>query len=305
MNPPSLTTTTGDVQVSDDGTLLVVATEPAGYLVIYSLADPAHPTLVTRCTAPNVANGVHTAQLSRVGGRLYAFCSIDPRGGARARLTIVDLSTPASPRETWSREMGNPYVHDVYVRDGYLLTALWNDGMTVWDIGARRGSPSAPDSVGNVRTATGQMHNILWQRDATTGSRFAFLGEEGPGAIGSTSLGDVHVVDMSDLSRPREVAYYTIPGAGVHNFSVDETNGILYAAYYNAGVAALDVRGDLAACTAAQQGTLGRCDLARMGRELGRGLTAGAYVWGVEFANNVLYASDMLGGLWTLTPATR
>ena len=40
--------------------------------------------------------------------------------------------------------------------------------------------------------------------------------------------------------------------AGTHNFWVDEPSGILYAAYYNGGVRALDVRGDLGACAEAQ-----------------------------------------------------
>lgn len=306
-------TTTGDVQVSDDGTLLVVATEPVGYLAVYSLADPAHPRLLTHFSNAQLGNGVHTAQLSRVNGTLYAFCAIDPRNGAAARLAVVDLSDPAAPRQVWTRTMGDPYVHDTYVRDGWLLTANWNGGVTVWDVGARgRGTPAAPDSVGTVRTINGQAHNVWWGRDPSTGStRWAFVGEEGPGAIGSASVGDVHVVDMADPANPREVAVFAVAGAGTHNFSVDDARGILYAAYYNAGVRALDIRGDLGACTAAQRTADGRCDLTRMGRELARGLSGqGAYVWGVEYVpggpgGDALYASDMLGGLWKLAPATR
>jgi len=298
------TTTTGDVQVTDDGALLVVATEPTGSIVIYSLADPAHPRLVSRYSTPDLVNGVHTAQISRVNGALYAFCSIDPRGTAKARLTIVDLSDPAAPREIFTRVMGNPFVHDVYVRNGYLFTALWNDGVNVWDIGARgRGTPAAPDSIANVHTVNGQVHNLYWD-----GGRWLFAGEEGPGSVGASSSGDVHVIDVSDLTRPREVAYYSVPDAGTHNFSVDEKNSILYAAYYNAGVRALDIRGDLGACTASQLGTDNRCDLAKMGRQVGRGLDSGqptVYVWGVEYANGTLYASDMLGGLWVLSAVTR
>jgi hypothetical protein len=45
-------TTTGDVQVSDDGALLVVATEPTGLLVTYSLANPLRPQLLSRFTTP-------------------------------------------------------------------------------------------------------------------------------------------------------------------------------------------------------------------------------------------------------------
>ena len=306
----AMVNTTGDLQVSDDGSLLVVATEPYGEIVTYSLADPAHPTLLSRYSTPNLVNGVHTAELARINGKNYVYASIDPRGTAPARLTIVDLSDPRAPREVWSRVMGNPFVHDVWIYNGYLLTALWHDGMTVWDIGARgKGTPAAPDSVANVRTVGGYVHNIWWGRDEGTGStRYAFLGEEGPAAIGASSSGDVHVVDMSDITRPREVAYYTVRGAGTHNFSVDTKNGILYAAYYNAGVRALDIRGDLGTCTAAQQGSVGRCDLTKMGREIGTGLASGSpsvFVWGVEYLNGSLYVSDMPGGLWVLNPATR
>ena len=137
--------TTGDVQVTDDGALLVVATEPgpSGMLAIYSLADPAHPRLITRYTSPNLASGVHTAQVSRVNGRQYVFAAVNPRAGAPSRLTIVDITDPATPREVWSQAMGEPNVHDTFVRDGALFTANWNQGLAVWDVGGlgRGGSP--------------------------------------------------------------------------------------------------------------------------------------------------------------------
>ena len=113
---------------------------------------------------------------------------------------------------------------------------------------------------------------------------------------------------QADLAQPREVAFYHDGTAGTHNFSVDEASGILYAAYYNGGVRALDVRGDLGSCTDAQKSTDGRCDLEKMGRLVARGLADGAppvYVWGVEWTASALYASDMLGGLWKLGVATR
>jgi hypothetical protein len=315
-------TTTGDVQVSDDGALLVVATEPTGLLVTYSLADPLKPRLLSRFTTPNLSAGVHTAQVSRVNGRLYAFCSIDPRSGVRAKLVVVDLGDPAAPREVFAREMGEPFVHDVFVRDGYLFTALWDTGLTIWDIGGagRGGSPSAPVPLGTVRTVNGSVHNVWWYHDPATGQKkYAFVGEEVASgiSIGNSSAGDIHVVDVSDMTAPREVAFYNVPGAGAHNFSMDESRGVLYAAFYNGGVRALDVRGDLAACTAAQRTPDGRCNLRLMGRELARGLadaselsrfspgTGGVYVWGVEYSGGHLYASDMLGGLWKLTGVSR
>lgn len=302
--------TLGDVQVSDDGALLIVATEfVPGSIMIYSLADPVRPQLISRYTTSLTNPGVHTAEVQRVNGTLYAFLSVDPGGGMPARLVIVDLSNPAAPTQVFTAVMGAPYVHDVFVRDGFLMTALWNDGVTVWDIGgAGSGSVSNPIAIGNVGTVGGKVHNIWWYHNAITGEkRFAFVGEEGPGAIGSSSIGDIHVVDVSNLAAPREVAFFHIDGAGTHNFSVDEDRGILYAAYYNGGVRAIDIRGDLSSCDAANKSADGRCDLARMGRELAHWIGSAqqqVYVWGVQLSGGHVYASDMLNGIWKLTPAS-
>lgn len=300
--------TLGDIQASDDGQLLVVATEfSPGSIMIYSLANPAKPQFISRYTTALTDPGVHTAEVQRVNGKLYAFLCIDPRAGSPARLVIVDLSDPAAPTQVFTAAMGNPFVHDVFVRDGILFTALWNDGVTIWDIGgAGSGTVSNPIALGNVKTVGGDVHNIWWFHNAATGEkRYAFVGEEGPGAVGVRSSGDIHVVDVSNFASPREVAFFHIDGAGTHNFSVDESRGILYAAYYNAGVRAIDVTGDLSSCADADKGSSGRCDLAKMGREIGHWPdgAGGVYVWGVKLVGLRLYASDMLNGLWKLSTA--
>jgi subtilisin family serine protease len=86
---------------------------------------------------------------------------------------------------------------------------------------------------------------------------------------------------------------------------------VLYAAYYNGGVRALDVRGDLKTCLPSQQqftstGNITRCDLRLMGREIGVGLVdlnRGVYVWGVQYLGGTIYASDMVNGIWKLKAA--
>jgi hypothetical protein len=85
---------------------------------------------------------------------------------------------------------------------------------------------------------------------------------------------------------------------------MDEPRGVLYAAYYNAGVRALNVRGDLGTCTPGQRAPDGRCNLGLMDRELATGLTAGQAVsiWGVQYSGGFVYATDMLSGLWKLEP---
>jgi hypothetical protein len=298
--------TLGDVQVSDDGRLLVVATEfSPGSIVIYDASNARAPRQVSRFTSANTAPGVHTAEVARVNGTLYAFLSVDPSGARNGMLVIVDLSDPANPREVYAQSLSR-IIHDVYVRDGLLFTALWSDGMSIWDIGGggRGGSPSNPVRLGNVHTIGGNVHNIWWFHDPTNSSkRFAFVGEEGPAALGSSATGDIHVVDVTDLTSPREVGFYSVPGAGTHNFSVDEQRGILYAAYYNGGVRAVSIRGDLSSCSSAERAGDGRCDLVKMKREVAIGLGTSqpsVFVWGVYFAGSRVYASDMLGGLWAL-----
>jgi hypothetical protein len=301
--------TLGDVQASDDGQLLVVATEfSPGSIMIYSLADPVKPQLISRYSTALTDPGVHTAEVQRVNGKLYAFLCIDPRAGSPARLVIVDLSDPAAPTQVFTAAMGLPFVHDVFVRDGILITALWNQGITIWDIGgAGSGTVANPIAMGNVVTDGGQAHNVWWFHNGVTGEkRYAFVGQEGPGAVGVSSSGDIHVVDVSNFAAPREVAFFHVNGAGTHNFSVDESRGILYAAYYNGGVRAIDVNGDLSSCDAVDKSPDGRCDLAKMGRELahGPGGPGPVYIWGVQLVGLRVYASDMLNGIWKLAPAS-
>jgi hypothetical protein len=299
-------TTLGDIQASDDGRLLIVATEPSpGSIVVFDISDPLHPQQVSRFTSANTNPGVHTAEVQRVNGKLYAFLSVDPSGADAARLVIVDLSTPSSPTEVFSQVMGQPFVHDVYVRDGILMAALWNDGVSIFDIGGggKGGTVAAPALLGNVKIVGGKAHNIWWYHDSGGGKRYAIVGEEGPGSVTAGSSGDIHVVDVSNFANPVEVAFYSVAGAGTHNFSMDENRGILFAAYYNAGVKALDLRGDLGGCSAKLKSSDGRCDLAKMGREIGHGLSdegLPVYVWGVQSVGSKVYASDMINGLWKL-----
>jgi len=306
--------TTGDVAVSDDGKLLVVATEFApGSIAVYDLTNPRKPALLSRFTSDQTAAGVHTAEIGRVNGKLYAFLAVDIGSSGAARLVTVDLSNPSVPVMVNVKVTGNPYVHDTFVRDGLLFVALWNDGMQIWDIGGcgTGASPEAPKILGTVKTVNGEVHNVWWYHDASGSKRYAFVGEEGAGIIGTSSRGDIHVVDITDPAQPKEVAFYHVDGAGTHNFSVDEANGVLYAAYYNGGVRAIDVRGDLGTCTAAQQDVnttlnLTRCNLRLMGRELAVGLldqNRQVYVWGVQYLGGNVYASDMVNGIWKLAAA--
>lgn len=302
--------TLGDVQVTADGRYLVVPTErDPGSIITYDLTDPTKPQQLSRFTSPRITRGVHTSEIQEVNGRLYAFLAVNG-GDHPPRLMIVDLTDPTRPSEVLTRDISGSFIHDVFVRDGILFTAEWNNGMVIFDVGGggKGGTVANPVQLGSVQTARGKVHNIFWFHDPSSGAkRYAFVGEEGAATLFTSSSGDLHVVDVSDLSAPREVAFLNVPGAGAHNFSMDEPNGFLYAAFYNGGVQALDVRGDLSSCSAQERAADGRCDLKAMGRVKAVGLADGAqvFIWGVHYTGTALYASDMLNGLWKLTPLSR
>jgi hypothetical protein len=198
-------------------------------------------------------------------------------------IITVASSTPIPP---------NYGIHDTFVRNGICFTFVWNEGVYVYDVGngVRGGTPANPVRVGDIKTSGGEAHNGWWFHNPATGQqKYLFVGQEGPGKIGSSSSGDIHVVDVSDLAAPVEVASYSMSGAGVHNFWMDEQDQRLYAAYYDGGVVALDVSGTLA-------GGLASREMARF-RPGGAGQT---YVWGVMLHGGYLYAIDMLTGLWQL-----
>jgi hypothetical protein len=157
-------------------------------------------------------------------------------------------------------------------------------------------SKAGPVEVSRLITAANgvaggpSVHNGWWFHNPVTGEkRYLFVGQEGPAVVGSQSSGDIHVVDVLDLSHPREVAFFHLAGAGTHNFWMDEQKQVLYAAYYNAGVIALDVSGTLS-------GNLS----GRLLSQIRPGGGGNTYMWGVQLANGSLYASDMLSGLWQL-----
>ena len=287
--------TVSDVEVSRDGQVLLFSAEnDAGEgLYLYDVGDPESPQPLGHVP---VDNGVHTATLGEIDGRRYAFAARNPADPA---LLIYDVTDPADITLSATVPVPAHYgIHDTFVREGLAFVFAWNSGVIIYDVGngLRGGSPSDPEEVGRLVPSDNgveggpAVHNGWWFHNPVSGERrYLFLGQEGPGVVGSQASGDIHVLDVSDLAHPREVAFFRLNGAGAHNFWMDEARQILYAAYYNGGVVALDVSGQLEG------------DLA--GRLLGRLQPGGVgitYTWGVQQANGWLYASDMLTGLWQI-----
>ncbi len=288
------TGTVSDVEVSSDGTVLMFSAEgsPNAGLYLYDITDPLNPAFRDSAL---VANGLHTATFGEIDGRRYAFAA---KNQPQPELRIYDVTDPAAIDPIVSVPIEPNYgIHDTYVRDGLAFVFAWDTGVLIYDVGngTAGGSVSAPVLVSQLVTGNGiagspAAHNGWWfHNPVTEEARYLFVGQEGPGAVGASASGDIHVVDVSDLSQPEEVAFFRVPGAGAHNFWMDEDAQILYAAFYNGGVVALDVSGALS-------GDLSN----RLLDQLKPGGGDNTYTWGVMLANGYLYASDMLSGLWQI-----
>ncbi|MGH7589876.1 MAG: Ig-like domain-containing protein, partial [Gemmatimonadales bacterium] len=217
-------TTISDLQVSPDSTLLVATGEygTGAGLYVYSLIDPSHPALVAQWWVNNATGGLHTGTLATLNGRLYAFTARDPSAPSLLTFRIQpDSLTPIVLVDSILMP-ANYGIHDTFERDGLLFVENWNSGLWIYDVGGggMGGSPENAMFIGSVVTQGGEVHNAWWFHDPVTNEkRYVFVGQEGPDVIGAASNGDIHVVDVSDLSAPAEVARFHLgTNEGPHNF---------------------------------------------------------------------------------------
>jgi hypothetical protein len=112
----------------------------------------------------------------------------------------------------------------------------------------------------------------------------------------SRAFGRLQVIDVSDLEKPKSVAWYEPEYGGVHNVWV--AGDTLYIGAYNAGFKAFDVSGEL------------RGDLHAQGRLMGDFLPMDPkgklpntpMTWGVVVnpKDGLAYVNDFNSGLWIL-----
>lgn len=309
-----LTRVGGDQQVAPTGTALPV---PLAVRVADAEGAPLEGIEV-RWRASGGGLVAPATSLTGADGRASASYQVGPNGGAEevtaeafesgrlvgspARFAVRGIAGgPIVPvrSEPISANYG---IHDTFVRDGVAFVSAWSSGLLLYDVGhgIRGGSPSRPVAIAGIvppagpSGVIGAIHNAWWFHNPVSGEkRYVFVGQEGPGSIGASSRGDIFVVDVADLTAPRHVATFHLPGAGTHNFWVDEAQQVLYAAYYDGGVAAIDVSGTLSGDVSSR--------LIANVRPGGAGST---YVWGVQLHRGSLFAIDMESGLWELAPSS-
>ena len=304
-----------DISTTADGKILVISREGASNrkngIAFYDTSDPAHPKPISEYTA-TVTGGVHSAF---VDGH-YVYLTDDATGSMR----VIDFADAKNPKEVarWQvenptvtmvktadgEEVGGRYLHDLQIKDGLAYLAYWRDGLIVLDVGngMKGGSPEKPQLVSQLRFNHNELYGNGWLAGSHSVFRYknyVFVGDEVFPPIfdihGTKRIpvrGIVHVVDVSDITKPRKVAEYPVPEAGAHNMWVE--NDLMYMGYYNGGARIVDVSGEL------------RGDLYRQGREIGRLWTSDTQgvhpnlpmTWGAQPYQNLVVFNDINSGIW-------
>jgi len=310
-----------DVSTTADGKIGLITREGASSrkngIVFLDLADPLHPKILSEYTT-TVTSGVHSAFID---GH-YAYITDNGRRAMR----VIDFQDPRNPKEVAHWEVENSvlsgaeqlsasritpnvaisgrYLHDIQVKDGLAYLAYFKDGLIILDVGngIRGGSPAKPQFVSQFVYNTTE----LYPPDMLAGTHTIFrfgkylvVGDEVFPQFFDTSsrehiktLGRLHILDVSDITTPKLVAYYEVPEQGSHNVWVE--NEVMYIGNFEAGLRVVDVSGEL------------RGNLKAQGREIGGVRTASAkgfrpnvpMAWGAQPHKGMIYVSDMNSGFW-------
>jgi len=310
-----------DVSVTPDGKIGVITREGASNrkngIVFLDTTDPLHPKRISEYTA-TVTGGVHSAYVNSH----YAYITDDATGSLR----VIDFADPKNPKEVarWQVEssgqsqmkvavpteegggftMAGRYLHDDQVVDGLAYLAYWRDGVVILDVGngIKGGSPEHPQFVSQYRFNYDELYGSGWLAGAHAVYRYKnylFVGDEVfPASFSLVSReriavrGIAHILDVSDIYHPREVATYSVPEAGSHNIWV--VDDVMYIGYYNGGARVVDVSGEL------------RGELYGQGREIAHFWTGDSqgfrtnlpFAWGVFPHKGLIYINDVHSGLW-------
>jgi hypothetical protein len=309
-----------DVMTTSDGKYAVITRESASSrrngIVVLSLEDPAHPKQLAEYTE-TVSGGVHSAFVytqPKFGTHVYL--TDDATGSMR----VIDLSDPKAPKEIarWQTERAptGRMLHDIDVQDGLAYLSYWNDGLVILDIGngMKGGSPNAPKLVSQLKYDLDDLYRIVeaeggpgfirGTHTAWRHGKYVFVGDEVfsatpqgvtlPGMGLGKANGRLHVIDVSDVTKPREVAFFEPRDGGTHNVWV--AGDTLYLGDYQGGLRVLDISGELRGDLLAQEREIAHV---HTGDAQGM-LPNAAMAWGAFYHNGLVWVNDVFSGLWAI-----
>jgi len=301
-----------DIMTTEDGKYGVFSREGASNrkngIKVFDASDPCHPKVIADYNE-TVTGGVHSSYVYQG----HAYITDDATGSMR----VISIEDPYHPKEVgrWQTEQteAGRYLHDIMVVDGLAYLAYWNDGLIVLDVGngMKGGTPENPVLVSQYKydlsetyARVDQLYGLGFRGTHTAwrAGKYVFAGDEVYASRQSTGLKDgnnltwgrLHVIDVSDIEHPKEVAWYEPTDGGVHNVWV--VGDTLYLGNYQGGARVLDISGEL------------KGDLLRQGREISWIFTADSmghkprvpFAWGVVVKDGVMYVPDINSGLWVM-----
>ncbi len=301
-----------DIMTTEDGKFGVFSREGASNrkngIKVFEASDPCHPKVIADYNE-TVSGGVHSSYVYQG----HVFLTDDATGSMR----VIDIGDPYHPKEVGRWQTGQTeagrYLHDIMVVDGLAYLAYWNDGLIILDVGngMKGGTAEKPALVSQYKynlsetyARVDQLYGLGYRGTHTAwrAGKYVFAGDEVYASKPSKGLksgndltwGRLHVIDVSDLEHPKEVAWYEPTDGGVHNVWV--VGDTLYLGNYQGGARVLDISGEL------------KGDLLRQGREISWIFTADSmgakphvpFAWGVVVKNGVMYVPDINSGLWVL-----
>jgi hypothetical protein len=306
--------TVNDVKVAPSGRYAALSREGASNrrngVVLIDLSNPRNPEIAANFD-DGLTGGVHN--MFATDDYLFALSAGD-------KYVILDVRDLRNPRFVSEYNHPDSRIHDVWVHDGMAYSSEWGNGVVVVDVGNGRygGSITNPKYVTSIPYPVGRTHAAFPYHQQSTGRFYLFLGDEilnrsgaawagtganlrEPGGLPPTTSGYYHIIDATDPMNPKDVARYEVKEFGTHNLWIEDD--VLYAAYYEGGMRAVDVSGELMG------------NLATQGREIAvfkafdpDGYTANApMTWGAQPYKGHVFFSDFNSGLWAvkLNPRTR
>lgn len=241
---PTWSVAPGDAQIETDGGF--VAYRPGDYVVTANFGKAGSASTLVHAAERDVRRPVSI--VGRVGRTAFPTSEvwIHPNGkvaylgthGGGDRVYSLDISNPGNPTIVDSIQANTRLVNDmmttpdgnymVFTREG---AADRKNGIVIADTR----DPLHPKALSEFTEGVASgVHSAYVYKQEKYGTH-VYLTNDGTGAV--------HVIDINDPAKPKEVAQYRTsrPDAARYVHDIDVENGLLYASYWNDGLVVLDI----------------------------------------------------------------